>query len=172
MPEEPAATAVATAPAPEPTPPAPEAKPKDDPPLGESGEKALEAFKQRARDAEKRAKELEGRVKEFEDRDKSETEKLSGKVESLTGDKKTLEAQNLRLRVALEKKLPAELIDRLKGDSKEEIETDAEQLLKLVKPAETTDFDGGARTPAPEQKKPEEAHNDFLLGVLAGKDPT
>jgi hypothetical protein len=41
--------------------------------------------------------------------------------------------------------LPSELIDRLRGDSIDELQADAEQLLALVKPREIRDFDGGAR---------------------------
>jgi hypothetical protein len=56
-----------------------------------------------------------------------------------------LEPENLRLRVALETGLPAELIDRLKGDNEDELKADAESLLKLVVP----DGDPPARTPRP-----------------------
>jgi hypothetical protein len=62
--------------------------------------------------------------------------------------------ENLRLRVAIDKKLPVELVDRLQGSTKEEIETDAENLLKLVKSnggasGGGSGFDGGARGDAP-----------------------
>lgn len=76
-------------------------------------------------------------------------------LERVTGERDTFKAQadqagveNLRLRVALDKQLPSELIDRLQGATKEEMEADADKLLTLVKPA-TPSFDGGARGGTP-----------------------
>lgn len=143
-----------------------EAPRNEDKQLGEAGEKALEAFKTRAKDAERQSKELAEKVKEFEDRDKSELEKLTGKIESLSEKNAQFEAENLRLRIAGNKQLPTELIDRLKGSTQEEIEADADELLKLVKTDTPTSMDGGAREPAPEPKTPAEAHNELLLGAL------
>lgn len=45
---------------------------------------------------------------------------------------KTLEAENLRIRIGARHGLPDELIDRLKGDTEEEILADAEKLLAIV----------------------------------------
>ncbi len=107
------------------------------------------------RKANKEAETLRLRLKEFEDRDKSETERLSGERDNLKGENGSLAQENLRLRVAIEKELPAELIDRLKGESKEEMEADADQLLELVKaPAKREGFDGGARPPADPKVEP------------------
>lgn len=117
----------------------------DDVPLRPEGEKALEAWKVRARKAEAEQKELAARVKEFEDRDLSEQERLAKAAEEAKTAADRAAAENLRLRVALDKNLPPELIDRLRGDSVDELEADAEQLLALVKPREVTEFDGGAR---------------------------
>ena len=120
----------------------------------------------------KEAQEAKARAQEYEDRDKSETEKLTGKVTNLTDENKSLKGENLRLRVAIDKKLPADLIDRLRGDTKEELEADAESLLQLVnnnKPEPTPEFDGGARETAPTPKTPEQEHQDFLLGLLGGR---
>lgn len=47
----------------------------------------------------------------------------------------TLSAENLRLRVGYELGLPANLVDRLKGTTREELVADAETLLELVAPA-------------------------------------
>lgn len=62
------------------------------------------------------------------------------------------DAENLRLRVALETKLPAELIDRLRGDTEDAIREDAAKLLELVKPGSAPSFDGGARKPTDDGK--------------------
>lgn len=126
---------------------------------------ALDAERKSAREATKRAEAAEAQVREFEDKNKTEAEKLTAKVEKLTGDKVTLEAENIRLRVAIVKKLPAELIDRLKGSNLEEIEADADELLKLVKTDTATSFDGGAREPAPQP----ETLNDAVMGLLQRK---
>jgi hypothetical protein len=128
--------------------------------------KALAAERKAAKDARKQAEELAAKVKDYEDRDKTEQEKLSAKLDSLTSEAKATKAENLRLRVALEKKLPAELIDRLKGNTLEEITADADELLKLVKPTDANDFDGGARQPAPEPKTPGQSLNETVLGAL------
>ena len=99
-----------------------------------------------AKEAAKRAEAAEAKVREFEERDQSETEKITGQRDKFKSDAEEARVQNLRLRVALEKKLPSDLIDRLQGATQEELEADADKLLELVKPAEATDFDGGART--------------------------
>lgn len=56
-----------------------------------------------------------------------------------TGEKdsriKALEAENLRIRIGARVELPEDLIDRLKGDTEDEILADAEKLLKLVSPS-------------------------------------
>lgn len=116
--------------------------------------------------AEQKAADAQAKVQEFEDAQKSEQEKLAEERDRLKTEASQAKAESLKMRVALSKKLPADLIDRLKGETQEELEADADKLLELVKPADATDFDGGARTTAPEQKKPEDAHNDFLAGLL------
>jgi hypothetical protein len=50
--------------------------------LGEGGKKALEAERQKAREAEKRARDLEKRVKAFEDASKSDLEKATGRADA------------------------------------------------------------------------------------------
>lgn len=109
--------------------------------------KALQAEREAARKARKDADAMAARVKEFEDRDKSEQERMAEERDALKSELSPLKAENLRLRVAMEKNLPAELIDRLKGEDREALEADAEELLALV--AKTTgargSVDQGAR---------------------------
>lgn len=66
-------------------------------------------------------------------REKAATAKAEAAEES---QKKVgaLEAENLRLRVGARHGLPEELIDRLQGETEEEILTDAEKLLALISP--------------------------------------
>ncbi len=83
--------------------------------------------------AEQRLKEIE--VKEKEARDKSLADENKWK-ELYEGTQKELSAEklgSLRLRVATSKGLPLELVDRLRGESEEEIAKDADGLLALVK---------------------------------------
>lgn len=120
----------------------------EDAPLRPEGEKALEAWKSRARKAEAEQKELAARVREFEERDLSEQERLAKSAEEAKRAAEEAARENLRLKVALEKNLPSEMIDRLRGDTLDELYEDAETLLALVKPREVQDFDGGARRPA------------------------
>ena len=54
--------------------------------------------------------------------------------EKRDAEAKVKETENLRLRVATKKGLPADLIDRLKGETEQELEADAEKLLEFVKP--------------------------------------
>lgn len=117
----------------------------EDAPLRPEGEKALEAWKVRARKAEAEQKELAKRVQEFEERDLSEQEKLTKAAEDAKREAERAAAENLRLKVAIDKNLPPELIDRLKGESLDELYEDADSLLSLVKPREAQNFDGGAR---------------------------
>lgn len=49
-------------------------------------------------------------------------------------EKASKELELLRLRVAAEKGVPADLVDRLVGATKEELEADADKLLTFVKP--------------------------------------
>lgn len=135
--------------------------------------RALDAERGAAKEAKKRADAAEAKVAEFEEANKTELEKLTGKVESLTNESKGTKAENLRLRVALDKKLPSELIDRLQGSTQEEIEADADKLLELVKtdtPPPT--MDGGTREPAPDPKTPEQAHSDFLMKIFGSPKNT
>lgn len=80
---------------------------------------------------------------------KTEVELVTEQRDGLQSKLANLEPENLRLRVALEKKLPAELVDRLRGGSREELESDAEALLKMFSGGEggeeELDFDGGPR---------------------------
>lgn len=51
-----------------------------------------------------------------------------------TAETERLRQENLRLRVGMQKQLPAELVDRLRGDDLDEMLEDADRLIALVKP--------------------------------------
>jgi predicted nuclease with TOPRIM domain len=106
-----------------------------------------------AREREKFAgfEDIKSKAEEFDklkESQRSDLEKLQAERDELKTQLTPLQTENLRLRVAAEKKLPPELIDRLKGGTKEEMQADADELLKLVGTPDTTSFDGGARDTA------------------------
>jgi hypothetical protein len=56
-----------------------------------------------------------------------------------------LEKENARLKVALDKGLPKDLVARLVGNTEEELATDADALLALLGPQQKGIHDNGAR---------------------------
>jgi hypothetical protein len=107
---------------------------------------ALRSERASAREARKKAEAAEAKVKKFEDRDKSEQEKAEQRAVEAEQKAKEAEFKLVRLQVAAEKKLPADLALRLQGETKEELEADADALLKLVKTENATTLDQGARS--------------------------
>lgn len=98
-------------------------------------------WKTKARKHEDRAKALQAsvdkltsKVEEFESASKSETEKLTDKASKAEKEAVSAKAEASRLRVALAKGLDAVQAKRLIGDSEEELEQDADELLSSFKP--------------------------------------
>jgi len=118
--------------------------PAEDVQLGEGGLKALQAERDARKAAEARVKEYEDRVREYEDRDKTEQQKAIEQVERLNADLEAARASlaqseltRARTEVAYAKGVPADLAERLRGETREELEADAEALMALIpKPAE------------------------------------
>lgn len=110
------------------------------------------------------------RLDEIEESNRTELERAQGKLSKAEERAGEAEAKLLRYEVASEKKVPPQAVDFLKGTTKEELEASADKLLELV--AERTesdpqpDFDGGAREPATDPKKPEQAHDEAVLALL------
>lgn len=125
--------------------------------LGDAGKKALDAERREKRAAEKRAAELEARLKEFEDRDKTESTRAIERAEAAEKAAAAAEARALRLEIAAEKGLTPAQAKRLVGESREELEADADELLETFKPQSTSDDD------------PAESVTDSLdLGIRSG----
>lgn len=81
----------------------------------------------------KRVKELEGyetRLKELEEADKSELEKANTKAADAERRVAAAEAKMLRYEIAAEKGLTLAQAKRLVGDSREELESDADELVE------------------------------------------
>jgi hypothetical protein len=83
---------------------------------------------------------------------KTENEALKAKVTELESGSEgvsarvtDLERENARLKVALDKGLPKELVPRLVGNNEEELATDADSLLALLGPERKGLNDGGVR---------------------------
>ncbi|WP_051549266.1 hypothetical protein [Nocardioides sp. URHA0032] len=109
--------------------------------LGDAGKKALDAERREKRAAEKRAADLEARLKEFEDRDKTESTRAIERAEAAEKAAAAAEARALRLEVASEKGLTPAQAKRLVGETREELEADASELLETFKPAASTEDD-------------------------------
>jgi cell division septum initiation protein DivIVA len=109
--------------------------------LGDAGKKALEAERREKRAAEKRANELEARLKEFEDRDKSESTRAIERAEAAEKAAAAAEARAARLEIAAEKGLTPAQAKRLVGETREELEADADELLETFKPAASNEDD-------------------------------
>ncbi|WP_322500798.1 hypothetical protein TR631_12370 [Streptomyces rochei] len=125
--------------------PAAEQRPK------ETGETNIPPEVERAlRKANKEAETLRLKLKEFEDRDKTEAQKLAEAKAEAEREAATAKQELMRYRVAAGKKLPAELADRLKGATEEEMAEDADRLLEVfgAQKAQTPSYDGGVRQTA------------------------
>lgn len=122
--------------------------------LGDAGKKALEAERRKAREAAKERDTLAARLKEFEDRDKSDSEKAAERLTAAEKRAADAEARATRLDVAFEKGLTPAQAKRLVGNTREELEADADEILRDFPAAPATpgrpqgDIGQGARPPA------------------------
>lgn len=101
--------------------------------------------------ANKEAEMLRLKLKEFEDRDKNEQQLLAERVAAAEKVAADREAELRRYRVGTAKGLPADLIERLRGDSDDDLAADADKLLSLLPapaaaPRATGASDQGARS--------------------------
>lgn len=120
----------------------------------------------------KDAQEARQRAEELEARDQSEVEKLTTKVTKAERERDEAKGALLKYEVAAEKQVPADALDLLVGNTREELEARADRLLEYVKkPEATPEFDGGPRDPAPEPKTPEQEHNDVIVALFGGQQP-
>jgi chromosome segregation ATPase len=73
---------------------------------------------------------LASKAKELEDAGRSEMEKLTARAEKAEQERAQVEAKALRLEVAFEKGLTPAQAKRLVGSSREELEADADEILR------------------------------------------
>lgn len=101
--------------------------------------------------ANKEAETLRLKLKEFEDRDLSEQQKLEKRAAEAEARATDLEKDNLRYQVAADKGLTPKQARRLVGNTREELEADADELIEDIKGSGSngrTSFDGGSRSTA------------------------
>lgn len=102
-----------------------------------------EKWKAMARQHEANSKKLLA----LEEAQKTEAQKLADAKAAAEKDAADSKAELLRTTVAYAKKLPPELAGRLRGSTKEELEKDADELLKLVSPQQQQQGGGNGTRP-------------------------
>jgi hypothetical protein len=80
---------------------------------------------------------------------KTEAQKAAERADKAEREAAEHKGALLRLRVATSKGLPPDLSDRLRGDSEDELNADADRLLALVGGQQQQPFDHGPRQTAP-----------------------
>lgn len=88
----------------------------------------------------------------LEESQQTETQRLTKERDALMVERDTVRGEAMRGRVALGKGLPAELADRLRGSTEDELSEDADRLLALLKPSGPPrfgDVDQGVRKTTP-----------------------
>lgn len=138
-----------------------------DEPLGEPGLKALQAEREARKKAEKAAAEALQRVEQFEERDKSELERATERASKFEAELADIKAENLRMRVAAETELPANLRKFLTGSDEESLREQAQELLAA------TATDTAKRRPQPDPaqgaRPPEPGKSQLTRADLVGK---
>lgn len=92
------------------------------------------------------------RLSEIEDAQKTETERLTEKTETLTQKLTATEQEAAKLRVALRKGLTETQAKRLVGETEEELEEDADELLASFQQVEEEQGSGGPIRRTPHEK--------------------
>lgn len=124
-------------------------------PLGENGEKALRAERDGRKAAEKAAAEYKAKLDGIEKASLSDIERAQQEAKEAKGRLAELQRESLVHRVALQKGIPATLVDRLRGDTEDDISADADALLALVnaprspKPDSSQGGNGGSASSDP-----------------------
>jgi hypothetical protein len=121
---------------PPPAPPQPEPPPQAEPPT--PGPVPYERFKE-VNDELKTLKgqltRLQNAQKAAEDKRAAEAGEWQKLAEQREAELKTERTTRLRLQVAGKKGIPADMAERLRGETAEEMEADADSLLAFIKPA-------------------------------------
>ena len=133
--------------------------------LGDGGKKALSAERDARKAAERTAAELTTRLKQFEDANLSELERTKKAAEESAAELAKLRSENVRNKVAIDKGVPADLVEFLTGDTEGDIAAKADLLLARLNTP-------GTPKPDPSQGAKGEAtalNGDPLLDTLKNK---
>ena len=133
--------------------------------LREPGKKALEAERTRANDLEKKLNGLLAEREASETAKLSELEKAQKLASEASAELTRLRTENVRSKVALDKGIPADLVEFLTGDTEGDIAAKADLLLARLNTP-------GTPKPDPSQGAKGEAHalnGDPLLSTLKNK---
>lgn len=112
----------------------------------------VEKLKAALRKANKEAEQFRLKLKEFEDRDKTESEKLADTNRTLEERTRKAEIDLCRYRVAMRKGLTETQARRLVGESEEDFESDADELVAAFKDSEETPTPSPATGGRPKEK--------------------
>lgn len=133
--------------------------------LGDGGKKALQAERDARKQAEKANAELAARLKEFEDSKLSDLERAQKQAAENAAELARLRSENVRNKVAIDKGVPADLVEFLTGDTEGDIAAKADLLLARLNTP-------GTPKPDPSQGAKGEAaalNGDPLLSTLKNK---
>jgi hypothetical protein len=133
-----------------------------DKPLGEGGEKALKAERERARKLEREHKAAIAELAALKDAGKSEQQKAADNAAAAEARAAKAEAALIRLEVAAEKGLTPAQAKRLVGDTREDLEADADELIES--------FGKGGSTPPP-NRRPQEKRPGTVPDADTEEDP-
>ena len=97
--------------------------------LGDAGKKAIQAEREARKAAEKANAELAAKLKEFEDSKLSELERAQKEAAENAAELARLRTENVRSKVAIDKGVPADLIEFLTGDTEGDIAAKADLLM-------------------------------------------
>lgn len=130
----------------------------------EKMQKALKEANKEAAQRRKKLEELEAKEKERQDAELSELDRLKKQNAELETKQKQLEQEQARQKAALEAGLDVTLIDRIKGDTPEEMLEDAKQLAKLL-PQKSQKQKLESANPATSEKGLTDAERAKFLGL-------
>lgn len=116
------------------------------PATGESDEKLvprsiLQKVERQLKEANRKSGEFERKLKAIEDKDKSDSEKASERLAELEQSKARSDREAAQLRVAIKKGLTLTQAKRLIGETDEELEADADDLLESFGKGKSTEGD-------------------------------
>ena len=119
----------------------------------QKAEQELSKLQASQREAEEAKAKEEGKFKEL-------LEAREKELEALKQDIAKRDLQARKAAIAKTHGIPDEFVDRLKGDTDEDLENDAKAVAKLLTKRDAPDTDGGAKTPAGVKKPNKSDYSD------------